>query len=244
MNSYLGQIPLFQCVPTTEREDLGVLCELRRFRRADVIFEEGHPAESVWIVIRGWVYLVKRTPQGSPVTIFTVTPEEAICGLSAFEHGRYSAGAIAATDTRLLRIPAGKFSELLERNSTFAKQVLLTCCVRIRHMAESLSLAQAPVEQRLAYALLRLQATFGRTIPVTHQELARMAGTRWETSIRTLGSMKRRGWVASARGQVTILAPEQLRATLQGPKGRGRFSFPYGTSLFSPSLLAERNERK
>ncbi len=40
-------------------------------------------AESVWVIQRGWVYLVRRTPQGTPVTIFTVTPEEVLCGFSA-----------------------------------------------------------------------------------------------------------------------------------------------------------------
>jgi CRP-like cAMP-binding protein len=85
-------------------------------------------------------------------------------------------------------------------------------------MAQTISLAQASVEQRLAYALLRLRASFGKTIPITHQELSRMAGTRWETSIRTLSRMKHKGWIASSRGKVTLLRPQQLSALLRnGP---------------------------
>ena len=71
--------------------------------------------------------------------------------------------------------------------------MLAICYQQIRRMAEAISLAQAPVEQRIAYVLLRLHRTFGKTIPVTHRELARMVGTRWGTSIWTLSSMKRRG---------------------------------------------------
>lgn len=36
----------------------------------------------------------------------------------------------------------------------------------------------------------------------------------WETSIRTLSAMKRKGWLASGRGRVTILHPQSLRKLL------------------------------
>ena len=147
-------------------------------------------------------------------TIFVMTPSEAICGVSAFEHGTYSAGAIAATDVQLLKIPAALFARLLDRYPKFGKHVLLTCCHRMRHMADSISLAQAPVEQRIAHVLLRLSSTLGKEIAITHHELARMVGARWETSIRVLSSMKRHGLVASSRGKIIVLAAPKLRALL------------------------------
>ncbi len=214
MERYVVRAPLFKNLPKHELKQIAHVCELRRFRKGESIFQEGQPAAFVWIVEHGWVYLVKRTPQGRLATIFTMTPDEAICGISAFDHGTYSAGAVAATDSQLIKIPSAAFSSLVERYPKFATQVLSTCCNRIRHMAEAISVAQAPVEQRLTYVLLRLRATFGRTIPVTHDELARMAGTRWETSIRTVSILKRRGWLSTSRGKVRILRPDQLKASL------------------------------
>jgi hypothetical protein len=41
-----------------------------------------------------------------------------------------------------------------------------------------------------------------------------MAGTRWETSIRTLSVMKRKGWISSSRGKITVVLPQKLRALL------------------------------
>lgn len=214
MDDILAQFPLFRTLPQTELKDLAMTCELRRFRKDETIFEEGQPAEAVWIVKRGWVSLVKGTPQGGVATIFAMTPAEPLCGISAFERGTYSSTAIASTDTELITIPAEAFSRLLDRYPALARQVLAICCQRIRRMAEAISLAQAPVEQRIAYVLLRLRRTFGKTIPVTHQELAGMVGTRWETSIRTLSAMKRHGWVASSRGRITVLATRNLQALL------------------------------
>ncbi|MBI3087315.1 MAG: Crp/Fnr family transcriptional regulator [Candidatus Omnitrophica bacterium] len=219
MRRYLQAVPLLRDVPAKALDAITPGCELRHFRKGEVLFKEGEQAEWVWIVRRGWVSLLRQTPQKQLVTIFVMTPDEALCGVSAFERGRYSASAVAATDTQVVRIPAEMFERLLERYPAFGKAVLLTCCQRIRHMADAISLAQAPVEQRIAYTLLRLHTTFGRTIPVTHQELARMAGTRWETSIRTLSAMKRRGWIASSRGRVTLLAPQHLQALLHLTNG-------------------------
>lgn len=216
MQQSLATLPLFRTLPAATLKELGDVSELHRFRKSEVLFKESQPAESVWLIQRGWVYLVRRSPQGVSVTIFTVTPEEVLCGFSAVVgQSAYYASAVAATDTTAIRIPHTDFARLLRNQPGFAERVLAIYHTRMRHMAEAISLAQAPVEQRLAYVLLRLRATFGKTVPVTHHELSRMAGTRWETSIRTLSSMKRRGWITSSRGKVTIVAPQQLRALLE-----------------------------
>ena len=215
MQRYLQQLALFRAIPPRERDALAQAAVVSRFRKGDTIFEEGQSAECVWIIRQGCVYLVKRTVHGGRVTIFVMTPSEAICGVSAFEHGTYSAGAMAATDAQLIKIPAARFASLLDRYPAFGKHVLLTCCHRIRHMADSISLAQAPVEQRIAHVLLRLSATLGKEIAITHHELARMVGARWETSIRVLSSMKRHGLVTSSRGKITVLASHKLRALLR-----------------------------
>ena len=226
MQTSLATLLFFRTLPVATRKALGEVSELRRFRKGEVLFEEGQPAEAVWLIQRGWVYLVKRTPQGTPVTIFTVTPEEVLCGFSAgVGQSAYYASAVAATDTAAIRIPHADFTRLLRDQPGFAERVLAIYHTRMRHMAEAITLAQAPVEQRLAYMLLRLRASFGKTVPITHHELSRMAGIRWETSIRTLSLMKRRGWITTARGKVTVVAPQQLRALLVCQKtprlGRG-----------------------
>jgi CRP/FNR family transcriptional regulator len=203
-------------VPADRLRALGEVATLHRFRKGEALFIEGQPAETVWLIKRGWVYLVKRTPQGAPVTIFTVTPEEVLCGFSAVSGQRaYYASAIAATDTTAIRVPRSAFSDVLKSEPEFAVAVLAIYHTRMRHMADAISLAPAPVEQRLAHTLLRLKASFGKVIPVTHKELARMAGTRLETSIRAVARMKRQGWLRSSRGQITILAPDPLKALLR-----------------------------
>jgi CRP-like cAMP-binding protein len=208
--AYLKKVDLFKSLPEKVLRQTADLCKSCHFKNGETIFREGEPARAVWVVRDGWIYLVKRNFQGELVTIFTMTPDEAICGISAFDHKAYSAGAISVADTNLIRIPSHVFSNLLDRFPVFARSVLSACCERMRHMAVSISLAQAPVEKRLTYVLLQLYRFFGRNIPVTHHELANMAGTRWETSIRTLSTLKRRGWISASRGKMVIREPQRL----------------------------------
>ena len=227
MQHDLARIPLFQTIPPKRLQEIGTIAELRRFRKGETIFKESQPAERVWLIQHGWVHLAKYTPQGTQVTIFTVTPGEMLCGFSAvLGYGTYYASAVAATDTTALGIPREAFSRLLQEQPGFAESILTIYHTRMRNMAEAISLGQAPVEQRLAYTLLRLRSSFGNVVPVTHHELARMAGTRWETSIRTLSVMKRRKWITTSRGKMTVVAPQKLRALLTRQKtpclGRGR----------------------
>lgn len=215
MDGYLTQIALFRTLPAAQLKQISEHCELRRFRKGEALFKEGQLADSIWLIQRGWVHLIKRAPRGVPVTIFTVTPEEVLCGFSAvIDHSAYYMSAVAATDTTAIRVPRENFARLLKDQSGFAERVLAIYHTRMRHLAEAISVASSPVERRLAYTLLRLKSSFGKTIPVTHQELARMAGTRWETSIRTIASFKRKHWLSTSRGKMTILRPDQLKTLL------------------------------
>ena len=120
MDDILAQVPLFRSLSQTELNHLATSCELRRFHKGETIFAEGQPAAAVWVVKHGWVSLVKETPHGGRTTIFAMTPAEPLCGISAFEHGTYSATAVASTDTQLIKIPAEAFSRLLDRSPALA----------------------------------------------------------------------------------------------------------------------------
>lgn len=82
-----------------------------------------------------------------------------------------------------------------------------------------LRLATSPVESRLAAALLRMADKFGeahggeilirRTF--TRQNLADLAGTTVETTIRIMGRWTSDRWIDTVAGQIRIRSPEELR---------------------------------
>jgi CRP/FNR family transcriptional regulator len=195
--------------------------ELRRYTRNDTVFRQGQPADGVWVVREGWVHLVRTPTRGDAahaVVLFTVTPREVLCGVSAVEGGPYSASGIAGTEAAVMRIPAADFNRSLRQVPEFAYQVLRLYAQRIRQMAEQYGAMAEPVSRRIVRMLLRLHGQFGATIPVTHRELAQMSWTTTESAIRMVRRLKAQGVVSGRRGELTL----RHVGTLERLLGEGR----------------------
>ena len=78
-------------------------------------------------------------------------------------------------------------------------------------------LATDSVEQRLTKVLLMLSSKYGITIPFTRQEIADMAGTTTETTIRVMSRLKNSGIIRSTRGKIVILDETKLQLLSSGP---------------------------
>jgi CRP-like cAMP-binding protein len=113
---------------------------------------------------------MRYTSAGEPVILLTLTPEEILCGVSAFDQRSYAADAIAATQCRLLRIPSEFFGSLLNESSEFCREMLSICAERIRTMAEKLGGMSDPVSHRIARVLLASVNEFPNKIPFTHRD--------------------------------------------------------------------------
>lgn len=69
------------------------------------------------------------------------------------------------------------------------------------------------VENRITYTLLTLAERAGRpdpqgvwiTIPLSREDIARMAGTTLETAIRILSLWNRMGWIRTERGGYILM---------------------------------------
>ena len=62
-----------------------------------------------------------------------------------------------------------------------------------------------------------LSSKLGLTLPFTRQEVADMAGTTTETTIRVMSQLKNRKIIRSVRGKVIIIDKEKLRLLSEGP---------------------------
>lgn len=212
--SWLQRDP-FRHLPESAKRQLSRAAELRHCPQRSVLFREGDPADSLWVIQRGWVQLVKRTADGKTLTLDFVTPRDRICGLSAFNKQGYLASAIATTPVVALRIPAPVVGRLLKEQARFAACVAGIFGQRFHHMAAAYATAFAPVEHRIASVLLRLREDFGRSIPVTRRELGELSGTTVETAIRVTRQMQRDGVLQMSRGRILLLRPEALKRKIR-----------------------------
>ena len=126
-----------------------------------------------------------------------------------------------SVDSTVIRIPTSAFHALLEENPAFLQDSLCLFCDRLRQVEDTGCMAAyESVAQRLAQTLVPLAKKFGATIPLTKQELAELAHTSVETTIRILSQWKKQGIVRSSRGATTIVSSTQLTQLTHSPGPR------------------------
>ena len=218
----LRRIPLFQHVSPTRLNDLLAGAYVEQYEKGATLFRQGAQAKAIWVVLEGWIHLVRSSKSNDAsraVVIFTITPSEVLCGISAIESGTYNLSAVAATDCRVIRLPGEAFRKALMHEADFAYHTLCLCARRLRHIAQQYGSMAEPVSHRLIRAILRLHEQFGVTLPVTHRELAQMSWTTTESAIRMIRRLKQHGYVTGTRGRLTITKSNALERLLVRSNG-------------------------
>ena len=208
---FLKQAEPFKKLPSKERERLASESFERTYTKGEILFHEGRPSDSVWLVMEGRVHLLHYLSEGQVRTTCVMVPGDTFCCLPALDRGTYPATAVAATKAKVLQIPARLFHGLMEGSADFLKEALCLFCSRLRQVEAKGCLAHEPAEQRIVQALLTLQKKFGLEIPLTRREIAELSGTTMETAIRVISRFEKRGWVRSRRGKLMLLQPDRLR---------------------------------
>ena len=211
---FLKQSEIFRRLDAAARGRLAEASRERTFGKGETPFEEGQPADSVWLMRTGRVHMLHYAPGGQVQTTCVMTVGESFCCLPTLDRGVYPATAVAATPATALQIPLRVFHEVLGKTPAMLEETLNIFCHRLRQVEAKGCLAHDPVELRVAQALLTLREKFGDTIPLTRQEVAELAGTTVETVIRTVSRFQQEGWVRSGRGSIHLLNPDALQRLL------------------------------
>ncbi len=138
----------------------------------------------------------------------------------------YTNTAQAQTGVCALSINAGDFRALLDAYPSIALRVLDIMTGRL-HSAQDMirQLSAYPVEQRVAFTLLKLAEKLGEAhdegllirMPLSREDLAAMTGTTTETVSRTLRQFQQSGIVNTGRQWVAIADRERLQALAEAP---------------------------
>ena len=208
---FFSHLAFFKQLTPSQRKRLAAASREKRYAKGETVFLAGDPSEAVCVVKEGRVHLMKFLEGGQASTTCVMTNGETFCCLPALDRKSYPVDAVAAVDSIVVRIPTETFHDLLQENPSFLESSLCLFCDRLRQVEEKSCMIYDSVERRLAQALLTLSKKFGPTIPLTKHELAELANTTVETTIRILSQLKKRGIVKSSRGSTTIAKPQHLQ---------------------------------
>jgi CRP/FNR family transcriptional regulator, nitrogen oxide reductase regulator len=185
---------------------------LRRFQVNSIIYNQDHPAESFFLLLKGGARTFYITPDGAKVLITWVLPGEILGGAAVLQrHVRYLVSTEAIRNSCLLlwdratiRALSQKHPRLMENMLHIAWDYLNTA------LAIHLSLTCHTAQQRLSQVLANLSSGIGREVPggvevhVSNEDLANAANVTSFTASRLLSEWQRKGLLTKSRGKVVL----------------------------------------
>lgn len=197
----LAKLPLFAGL---ERSELFRLIgeAWTEDRPADsLIFLDGDPATSLYVVLGGWVKLFRSTPDGNESVIAVISAGDSFAEAAVFEEVTYPVSAATVVDSRLLVIPAAPFLARMLEEGRLAIKMMASMSRRLRqlvHQVEDLSL-KSSVERLAGYISGLCSDTSGATVvrlPLDKSLIARHLGMQPETLSRSFARLRGHGIVA------------------------------------------------
>jgi CRP/FNR family cyclic AMP-dependent transcriptional regulator len=215
----LEEAPLFSVLRGEDLRDLAGKFHEVRYRRGEVIFREGEPAEHIFLIGSGKVKMTIASPAGQELLIAMLGKGQIFGELSVLERGPRAMDARAAEDCRLYGLAADVFWTLLEGRPALGRRLLELMARRMRRADQATQdVVFFDASTRLARKLLELAEDHGErdgeavrlTIRLTQEEIAQMIGVTRESANRLLTSFAGRGWIEWNEGRPILLEPQAL----------------------------------
>ena len=201
-----------------EREAVLAAARRRRYARNEALFHEGDPGDSLHLIAEGHVAVRVTTPLGEVATLRIASPGEHLGELAVLSPAPRNATVVALGDVETLSIQKSAFDDLRRRHPAVDRMATEGLVAEVRRLAAQLQEAMyVPAASRVLRRLLDLTERFGRTVPLTQDDLAGLAGTSRKTVNEVLGVAQERGLVRLGRGQVEVLEPVALEEVALSP---------------------------
>jgi len=213
------KIPMFEFLEAEELDRLYSLCGTGRFAKGEYVFLECDQPRNLYVLVTGEVKLLKQTEDGRETIVEMAYPGEIFGEEAIFDGQPYPMTAQALEDVELLTITRTDFFTFLRDNPDLALEIITELGTRLREAQNTIrALAMERVEWRIARVLLMLSRKAGIVeadgvsidLPLTRQDIADMAATTVETTIRVLSNFKKMGLVDTEKGKIILRDKKHL----------------------------------
>lgn len=220
----LKTVPFFAHLQEDEILELANRLVMRRFAQGQVIFHHGDPGGLLYIITQGKVKISHSTPDGQEALLAILGAGDFFGELALLDNSPRSATAEALASTETLTLHREDFRRYLISNPDFAMHVLQTMAKHIRRLNSQLSdIFFLDLPGRLARTLLRLADEHGREtgegtlidLTLTQTDLAEMTGATRVSINKTLGRLRRAGWVQTRGRRFIIIDRPALENLIQ-----------------------------
>lgn len=212
-------VAAFGALPPETVADLVSVMALRTYRKGSHLFYQGEDPHAVWFVETGRVKWFKVSEDGQEQILQLVNPGEAVGLVALLDRKPYVAAAKALEETTAWTLSIQDFDRMVLKHPELALLVMRQLGDGVRWLLEHIHCMQhRSAHERVVSVLMRkaqVRENGLRVIPLTHQEIAQLAGMARETVSRALSDLQRRGAVSLTRNQVVLLDPSRFWAPVQ-----------------------------
>ena len=192
----------------------------RRFDQGDTIFLQGDPAETIFIVIEGWVKLYRIAPNGSEVVVGVFTAGHSFGEALALRHETYPVAAEAVTDSHVLRLPTSVLTSLIRDDPEIAISILAATYHHLHSLVFQIEQIKAfSGAQRVAEFLVGLcpvsEGACTVTLPYDKNLIAGRLGMKPESLSRAFAKLRAYG-VTVRQNHAAIADVERLQSYTLG----------------------------
>jgi len=221
VNDVLARSGVFQGVSADAAEPVAAKLDLLELPRGSIVFAEGEPGDSLFIILDGKVKIVRRASDGRENVLSVMGPSDQFGELSIFDPGPRTATATALTDVSLAKMSQQALLPWIDAHPEIGVQLLRVLARRLRRTNDTVAdLIFTDVPGRVAKSLLGMADRFGTrddtgllrvTHDLTQEELAQLVGASRETVNKALADFAHRGWLRLEGKTVLVLDENRLR---------------------------------
>lgn len=201
-------------------EDLKKLSEardVRPYKKKENIYNEGGYPKGIYFVVKGKAKTYK-THEGGKEFITGLYKEGDFFGyLALLDEGQYTDSAMTLEDSEICMIPQEDFFSLVYKNSEVSRKFIKMLSDNLQEKEEQLiKLAYNSVRKRVAEALVTLANRYKKdgeqtfSMNISREDLANLAGTATETTIRTLSDFKDEKLIDIKGGTIAVMNYDRL----------------------------------
>ena len=206
----IRRVPLFSLLTGEQAQAVAEGVVKRRYRRGEVIVEQGTKSNALFILLTGRARVVTADSRGREVILAVLQPGDYLGEMSLIDNEPHSATVRAEVQCDALVLGRPEFTRCLPENSSLSYAIMRGLVSRLRAADRQIeSLALLDVYGRVARALLDMAEKDGEVTiirnKVSRQDMAKIVGASREMVSRVMKDLEERGVIETQENGSVII---------------------------------------
>ncbi len=204
---------LLDDLPDTAAEMVRAAMRPQTFKRGEVLFWEGDPGASLFVITKGAVLAEGSTLDGDIIAYSVAGSGEVVGEMALLHEDRVRSATVRAIGgaVETLELPRRELLRLREDHPEVDRFLVAVLDQRVRRLSGLLvEFRHVEAADRVRARLAELVAVFGSTIPLGQERLASLTFTTRPTVNEVLQQLQSEGIIELARQKIHIIDPDRL----------------------------------